>query len=48
MSAVPVLAVILIAILLISAISAIRALVYVWSGRQALDDRLRSVSRLTR
>ena len=41
-------AAILCIVLFISAISAIRVLIYVGSGRQALDDRLRAASEPTR
>ena len=41
-------AVILCAILLVSAFNTIRALIYVGSGKQVLDDRLRIASKPTR
>jgi hypothetical protein len=41
-------AVILCAILLVSVFNTIRALIYVGSGKQALDDRLRIASKPTR
>ncbi len=48
MSTVSVLTIILVAVLLVAMTSAILALVYAKSDKCVLDDRLRSVSSLTR